>query len=289
MKRIEVENITSSESNIYNSGNLVAQYFPRPLHTHQEVEIILIEQGDGVCFAGDSITSFSSGDIFLFNSRLPHFFKSAACYYDEKQNLTSASKFVQFKTSVFPSDYLSIPIFKNLRRLLQDGAWGLKWSGNENRSLIEEIREMMNHSGILRFTKLFELLDNMSSRNSLYERISSDASAHIQFSHNRIYRKVLEYISINFQKVVTLDEIAIYSGMNSSALCRHFKQISGESIFTYLINFRVTYAKNMLSTTEQYISTIAYESGFTTLPNFNAHFKRAVGCTPSEYRSRLKI
>lgn len=295
MRRVEVENILNSEYNIYSSEELTCRYFPRSLHVHSEFEIILIQSGEGVCFAGNGVTSFSSGDIFIFHGDLPHFFNSSNAYYRDDCEDLSISLFVQFKESVLPAESQNISVLSSINKLLSQSEFGLKWSASsgekvmiEGELLSQQIRSLHNLEGISRLTKFYETLDMLSGELHNAERISSDKKAYSNFSDDTVYRKVLEYISLHFQRQITLTEIADHCGMNSSALCRYFKRLSGESIFNIISDFRISYAKSQLSTTDLYISTIAYESGFGSLARFNHQFRTAVGSTPSEYRAHLR-
>ncbi len=295
MRKVEVENIPSSEYNIYSSGELTCRYFPRPLHVHSEFEIILIQSGEGVCFAGNGVTSFSSGDIFIFHGDLPHFFNSSNSYYTEDCEDISISLFIQFKESVLPAAYQNIAMLSSINKLLSQSEFGLKWSASNGEKVMvkgehlsQEIRSLHNLNGISRLTRFYETLDLLSRELDKAERISSNKKAYSNFSDDTVYRKVLEYISLNFQRQITLAEIAEHCGMNNSALCRYFKRLSGESIFNIISDFRISYAKSQLSTTDIYISTIAYEAGFGSLARFNHQFRTAVGSTPSEYRAHLR-
>lgn len=46
-------------------------YFAAPLHIHPEYELILIEEGKGLSFVGDSIQDLSPGDFMLIGKNLP--------------------------------------------------------------------------------------------------------------------------------------------------------------------------------------------------------------------------
>ena len=56
-------------------------YFAAPLHIHPEYELILIEEGKGLSFVGDSIQELSPGDFMLIGKNLPHLWLSADEYY----------------------------------------------------------------------------------------------------------------------------------------------------------------------------------------------------------------
>ena len=50
------------------------------------------------------------------------------------------------------------------------------------------------------------------------------------------------------------------------------------------MNVRIDYSFGLLIDATQYISKIAYESGFENLFNFNRQFKKTKGVTPSQFQ-----
>lgn len=72
-------------------------YFAAPLHIHPEYELILIEEGTGLSFVGDSIRKLQPGDFMLIGSNLPHLWLSGDEYYNEGNCLVSRSIYTQFK------------------------------------------------------------------------------------------------------------------------------------------------------------------------------------------------
>ncbi len=69
MKEIAIENI---KKEIGNSFSIIAYsnpYFAAPLHIHPEYELILIEEGTGLRFVGDSVHKMSPGEFMLIGGQ----------------------------------------------------------------------------------------------------------------------------------------------------------------------------------------------------------------------------
>ena len=96
---------------------------------------------------------------------------------------------------------------------------------------------------------------------------------------------ILQYVYNNF-KTVTLEELSEKFCYTSQHLCRMFKTHTGHSFSQYLLEIRITRAKQLLGNTDFSISHIAALSGFECVPYFHRKFKSEVGCTPNEYRQR---
>lgn len=109
-----------------------------------------------------------------------------------------------------------------------------------------------------------------------------------QFDKNR-YRfipKVLEYIHQNYQKPITLKDMAELVGYSPNYLHNVFRTVMGKTPQDYLMDERLRQAKWLLVQTEKTLSEIAYECGFSSQSHLCARFKRSAFCTPGEYRRR---
>ena len=97
---------------------------------------------------------------------------------------------------------------------------------------------------------------------------------------------VLSYINKNFEQNITLEQLANLSNLSISRFTTKFKQIMGVSAITYVNQVRLKRACQLLINTNDPILNIATVCGFNNISNFNVLFKRAVGCSPHDYRKR---
>ena len=96
--------------------------------------------------------------------------------------------------------------------------------------------------------------------------------------------KCLNFIDSNFNRKITLDELAEVAGLNPSYLAELFRKETGQTVGAYIRNLRVSTAEALLARTEYSYSMIAYSLGFCSQSHFAAAFKAQVGMTPGEYR-----
>ncbi|WP_374005789.1 helix-turn-helix domain-containing protein [Delftia lacustris] len=71
--------------------------------------------------------------------------------------------------------------------------------------------------------------------------------------------------------------------MDETALSRQFRRATGSTFTTFFTELRVAKAWQMLLHTNREISSICYEVDFNNISNFNRHFLRRRGATPSQY------
>ena len=84
----------------------------------------------------------------------------------------------------------------------------------------------------------------------------------------------------------SLNEAARSTGLSRRRFTQLFRSITGQSWHKYLLGLRLHHARQLLSATDEMILSVALESGFDDLSNFNHVFRQAVGCSPSEFRTR---
>lgn len=80
-----------------------------------------------------------------------------------------------------------------------------------------------------------------------------------------------------------INELAVRANMSPSKLKRLFRQIFGDSIFSYYQKFRMKEAARLLKEEKLSVSDVGYELGFTNLSHFSRVFKEHTGMKPKQY------
>ena len=97
-------------------------------------------------------------------------------------------------------------------------------------------------------------------------------------------QKIFSYIRQHYSENLTLKQIAGSVSLSSSECCRFFKQATGETVFSYLRNVRLSRGMELLSRTDAPVSEIAYACGFCSTSYFIEVFRTYMGTTPLKYR-----
>lgn len=100
-----------------------------------------------------------------------------------------------------------------------------------------------------------------------------------------IAKKVVDYIEINIEKEINLDNISKNVGYSKFYLNRIFTEQTGITIYKYLQNRRLTIAAEKLVRTDEPITQIAYEAGYDTQQSFSFAFKQVYLYPPKTYRN----
>ncbi len=100
--------------------------------------------------------------------------------------------------------------------------------------------------------------------------------------------KASAYIIDNYQKPLSLEEMADQLGVGKYRLSRVFSEQLHMNFNDHLNSVRVSAAQNMLSSSDKPITDIIYECGFESQATFNRAFRKICGISPREYRRRHK-
>ena len=125
---------------------------------------------------------------------------------------------------------------------------------------------------------------------AMYERLGYRGPARIRKpSEAKEALGAAESLRKNYQKELCLTDLLAEAHMSKSYFLRLFRRYMGTTPYNYLINFRITQAKELLVLTDHSISAIAREVGFGDASNFSTRFANATGQSPLQYRkSALK-
>lgn len=96
----------------------------------------------------------------------------------------------------------------------------------------------------------------------------------------------MEYIYDNLHKHITVNDVAAYVSLSPNYLSRIFHAETGCTISSYITNYRLTAAKNMLKYSEYTILEISNILSFSSQSHFTNLFKKNVGVSPREYRNK---
>jgi AraC-type DNA-binding domain-containing proteins len=95
--------------------------------------------------------------------------------------------------------------------------------------------------------------------------------------------KVKEQMLRHLETPPLINELAANAQMSASKLKRLFKQIFGNSIYSYYQVFRMNEAARLLKEQNLSVSDVGYKLGFTNLSHFTKAFEKHIGMKPKQY------
>lgn len=97
-------------------------------------------------------------------------------------------------------------------------------------------------------------------------------------------RPAIDFMDANYDRVITLAQIAKASHLSISRLAHVFKEQMGITIIDYLTGVRIEQAKQLLLATNQSCTEICFAVGYNNQSYFTRTFKEVVGMTPRQFR-----
>ncbi|MCG8319484.1 MAG: AraC family transcriptional regulator [Cytophagales bacterium] len=261
------------------------KYFYDCLHMHVEIQLSLILKGEGQLIAADYVGNFKPGDIFVIGSNIPHVFRCSEKYYSEDYTGQVHAVSIYFDWEIFREQFWNLPevryIFQNDTKIRR----GLKIGVKHRKGLKKMILDLLKSEGldrIILFLKILHTITTTEYHHLLTEMVEVQTNPYERDRLANVYQYTLE----NFSKDISLEDVANVANLTVNSFCRFFKKSTRKTYFEFLIGVRVAHACRLLRDCDTLeICAICYRVGFNSVPNFNRHFKRFTGYTPSEYRS----
>ena len=99
---------------------------------------------------------------------------------------------------------------------------------------------------------------------------------------------IVDYILENFDSDISAVNAAEMAGMSFSTFGRNFSNVTGHSFVEFVNRVRIGQACGMLYASDDQVTSICFSVGFKNVANFNRHFLKIKGITPSIYRETAR-
>ena len=102
------------------------------------------------------------------------------------------------------------------------------------------------------------------------------------------FRTLAEWLAVHSSENVSMDEAANHVGYSKFHFARLFKEYTGMTFNDYQTTLKLKEVERQLTDTDQQISDIAMACGFNNLTSLSRSFKKQYGCSPSQFRNRIR-
>lgn len=285
MSKIITEITPLSDSDCFYLIDRHKDKFDYPLHLHNDYELNFVENCQGVKrIVGDNIETVDRYDLVLVGPGLAHTWEQADCPGGNIREVT-----IQFSSDLFCKSMIEKNQMKSLAVMFEKSSCGLKFGMKSILRIYSKLQELLaTESGFYRVMRLMEIFYELSVGGD-YVQLSTSAFAKASASSDsRRIKAVEEHINANYQRNVSLQELAEVVKMTPTAFSRFFHQRTGRTLSDYIIDVRLGRAARMLADTTMTIAEICYDCGFNNISNFNRIFKKKRGCSPTEFRANYR-
>lgn len=101
-------------------------------------------------------------------------------------------------------------------------------------------------------------------------------------------RKAKEIIISRMAEPPSLQELANETGLNLKKLKEGFKQIYGDTVYSFLFDYKMEHSRKLLESNQYNVNEVGLQVGYSTASHFIAAFKKKFGTTPKKYVMSLK-
>lgn len=112
----------------------------------------------------------------------------------------------------------------------------------------------------------------------------TDSAAPAHTARFKAFERAVAFIESNYNRPVTLQELAQAAGISRKYFSEYFKKLCGKSPIEQLNRYRIEKACEMLIDSDAPVTDVALDCGFNDLSYFIKTFKRQKGLTPAAYR-----
>jgi two-component system response regulator YesN len=188
-------------------------------------------------------------------------------YFDSKQykNIDAINENIENETEALVSNSRNVYILR-----YTDKVWKLR----EYYKIAKKLKENMQYDNsskkyfVNESDKLLETLNNEDNNpNAVAINLAK------------------QYIINNFNKNITLKDVANEVLLSQNYLSELFKKEVGEGFYDFLSSYRIKKAKELLLTTNLKIYEVAQNVGYSDSITFGRAFKKMTGTTPNNFRN----
>ncbi len=236
------------------------------LHWHESVEVLCFYEGRGVVVTDTKKLLLHAGETAIVNSNCLH-----AIYPDSE----ACSYFCLIvDTSLCQQNGIFVENMHFRERFQDERLFSLVFSIHEELQQKALFYKAAVKSAAI---SVFVLLgrDHAVEWND-YEKQAS------QNKKTEIVKKAIEYIRINFQEDISLDDVCGQTGYNRYYFCHIFKEVTGQTILDYVNFVRCSHAKKLILSGSFNVAESAEQSGFRNQSYFTRMFKKHMGILPSQ-------
>lgn len=280
-----------SENKIFFIRKYNETYCGRALHRHNYIQINYIISGSGYHCINNNRFEVKKGDIFIIPPYVPHNILADENKYLEIFEFEFTTDFIlsgkEYKEDI--KSYLDFAYLEPFMVVEEE----VKPYFNLSEKLRIEVEDILNevlkeyeekNTGYILIAKALLLKLLVITGRAFSGAIKNTETEKIINKYKTVVLDSVEYINENFDKNISLNEIASSINYSKSHFSYLFKAVMGHTFVEYLNNLRIEKAIELLRNTNKNITDISHQVGFNSIANFNKKFKDYTGQTPRKFR-----
>jgi len=280
--KAQFEPIANPDRHSFNAFIQSKKEFDFPFHYHPDYELTLILSSEGMRYVGNHFENFAENDLVLLGPDLPHCWKNM-----EHCSTPAAALVIQWKEDFLGSEWTASKEFEAIRKLQILSARGIKFSAETALRFRKRLISIVSLPPFDRLIALLKILHELSNLPD-YEILCKEGFTYnLNIANNERINTVYQYVKKHYKEKITLAAVASAVNMSDVAFSRFFSRLMKKSFFSFLNEYRINIASNLLIETDLQVLQVCYASGYETLPFFHRQFKKFKKCTPQSFKSQF--
>ncbi len=256
-----------------------------PPHTHEFIEMVYILGGSGIHGIDGREYAVSHGSLLFINYRQIHYLRSE--HQMEICNILLDPEWISEKLldSENAFELLTLSSFSYFQKEVNTDMAMIRFDANERKTverMIEQMKEEQRNKLAGYDTVLKSLVNIFLTM--VFRKMSNES---VQ-STWKMTPEFLEYIRAHCAEKLSLQTLAKECFYNPAYFSRLFKEHYGFTVSDFISQSRLDKAMQMLKDSSLSAEEIAYSAGFSSKGAFYKLLKDKTGCTPAEYRKKVK-
>lgn len=250
-------------------------------HFHEDIEMCTVTSGKMAYSVNGKTIMLEEGDTIFINSNQIHY--SMAIEDETARYIIFIAHPGILNSSVSVEMQAIRPIVEN-----KDLPY-LRFRDIDE--MTEEVYRLMHtllpirHCAFEVTKQFFQLWDLIIKRSEIIGALGPEEAPDARM---QTFKNMMHFISDNFQRAITLDEIAGAVNISKSQCNLLFNQFVSESPINYLLHFRARKVAEYLRSSNLSMVEIASLCGFTGTSYMSECFKKFFGSAPRDYRKEWK-
>ncbi|MBS1610732.1 MAG: helix-turn-helix domain-containing protein [Bacteroidetes bacterium] len=262
----------------------IQPHFYNHLHRHNETQITWIIKGEGTLIAGNYMQRFKPGDIYIIGANQPHIFKSDPVYFDKRKKKEIHELTIFFNPEGFFHPILELPESKTIKKFVEGTISGLQLPVPEQKKIANQMLAVKDSRQGYRLGAFINMLQTMAAIKDW--KTLATISTEYSFTDMEGLRMndVYQFTMAHYSENIKLKQVANVAYLTPQAFCRYFKKHTRKTYIAFLSEIRISEAcKKIIAGDFNSISSIAYDTGFSSAVSFNRVFKKITGKSPKQY------
>lgn len=260
-------------------GNLAAfQNMAALSHWHEDVEFLMPVKGYLYYTVNGEQIKIEEGNAIFVNSRQLHYGFSADGTDCEYICVCFKADLLNAHRQLYEKYVLSVVVNNQFPYCVMEKEY------KEYARSLELIRELADctEKDMRVLGKLHELWQE------IYNLTEASQSVFVSGRDMQKLKKMIAWIHLQYTEHISLEQIAKEGHVSRNKCCEIFKKYMGHTPNDYVTSFRLEKAGELLTITDGTITEIALSCGFNSASYFTEVFSRKKGCTPKEYREKIR-